>query len=324
MSSRKSSTWREVLSILVPLVILFFLTRHVYQDWDAVSNYSWDIDYVLLIAASTLCVLSLFLGALGWVMILRQLGEDITLRQGLRIWFLSQMGKYLPGTIWLFVGRIYQCERGGISRSKVMLSILIEMVLFSMAAATLGIGPLFSWEHSPFPTKSGLFVYSIAVALGLILLEPHVLNWIVAGISRLLRRDAIELELAYGSVICLLFLYLLAWSVLGFAFFLMVRSIVSLRFHLVFAFMGIFAVSFLAGFLSFLTPGGLGVREGSMSFLLGFYMPLPLAILVSILSRVWLTLVEIICVVLSLALNRVPFSELKKAPVEDVYEYTNN
>lgn len=292
-------------------MILFFLVRYLYQGWDAISDYSWEIDYVLLMAASTLCVLSLFLGALGWVMILRQLGEDITLQQGLRIWFLSQMGKYLPGTIWLFVGRIYQCEKEGISRSKVMLSILVEMVLFFIAAATLSIGSLFSWERSPFPIKGSLLLYSVAIVLGLILLEPRVLNRIVAGISRLLHRDRIKVELAYSRVISLFSFYLLAWSVLGVSFFLMVRSIINLDLDLAFTFMGIFAVSFLAGFLSFLTPGGLGVREGSMSFLLSFYMPLPLAVLVSVLSRVWLTLVEMIGVILSLTLNRVPFSELK-------------
>jgi hypothetical protein len=221
------------------------------------------------------------------------------------------MGKYLPGTIWLFVGRIYQCEKEGISRSKVMLSILVEMVLFFIAAATLSIGSLFSWERSPFPIKSSLLLYSGAIVLGLILLEPRVLNRIVAGISRLLHRDRIKVELAYSCVISLFSFYLLAWSVLGVSFFLMVRSIINLDLDLAFTFMGIFAVSFLAGFLSFLTPGGLGVREGSMSFLLSFYMPLPLAVLVSVLSRVWLTLVEMIGVILSLTLNRVPFSELK-------------
>ena len=40
-------------------------------------------------------------------------------------------------------------------------------------------------------------------------------------------------------------------------------------------------------------PGGLGVREGILVYLLSHVMPGPVAVIISILTRLWMTLIEI-------------------------------
>jgi hypothetical protein len=59
------------------------------------------------------------------------------------------------------------------------------------------------------------------------------------------------------------------------------------------AFAGIFAGAWVLGFLSFLAPGGLGVREGILVYLLGFHLPSHVAIVVTLLSRLWVTAAEL-------------------------------
>jgi uncharacterized membrane protein YbhN (UPF0104 family) len=59
------------------------------------------------------------------------------------------------------------------------------------------------------------------------------------------------------------------------------------------ALVGIFAGAWVIGFLSFLAPGGLGVREGILVYLLGFYLPSHVAIVVTLLSRLWVTAAEL-------------------------------
>ncbi len=50
-----------------------------------------------------------------------------------------------------------------------------------------------------------------------------------------------------------------------------------------------FAISWEIGFLSFVTPGGLGVREGAVTLMLSPYLTADLAIAVALLSRlVWM------------------------------------
>jgi hypothetical protein len=49
----------------------------------------------------------------------------------------------------------------------------------------------------------------------------------------------------------------------------------------------------MAGFLNILTPAGLGVREGIISFFLSFYLATSVAVIVALVTRVWSTLVDV-------------------------------
>ena len=65
-----------------------------------------------------------------------------------------------------------------------------------------------------------------------------------------------------------------------------------------------FALAWVIGFLSFLTPGGLGVREGLLSLLLSSYMPAPQATLIALICRVWMLSAEIVLAGVAFVLNR--------------------
>lgn len=65
-----------------------------------------------------------------------------------------------------------------------------------------------------------------------------------------------------------------------------------------------FAFTWIVGFLSFLTPGGIGIREGLLGLLLANYMPAPQATLVALLCRVWMLSAEMVLAGVAFALNR--------------------
>jgi uncharacterized membrane protein YbhN (UPF0104 family) len=62
--------------------------------------------------------------------------------------------------------------------------------------------------------------------------------------------------------------------------------------------MGICAAGYLAGWVAVFVPGGLGVREGVYALLLAEVVPGPVAAAVAILSRLWLTAVELLVAIL--------------------------
>jgi len=45
--------------------------------------------------------------------------------------------------------------------------------------------------------------------------------------------------------------------------------------------------------MAIFAPSGLGVREGALVYLLSFVMATPIAVIISILTRIWMTLIEI-------------------------------
>jgi uncharacterized membrane protein YbhN (UPF0104 family) len=87
--------------------------------------------------------------------------------------------------------------------------------------------------------------------------------------------------------------YGLSWIVLGIAFVVFVNAFVPGVWQHAVRIAGIVAASYLVGFL-FFTPAGIGVREGVMIPLLAAVMPLPAALLISITSRIWFTIGELL------------------------------
>jgi uncharacterized membrane protein YbhN (UPF0104 family) len=56
---------------------------------------------------------------------------------------------------------------------------------------------------------------------------------------------------------------------------------------------GALGISSTLGLIAVFAPSGLGVREGALVYLLSFMMATPVAVIISILTRIWLTLIEI-------------------------------
>ena len=97
-----------------------------------------------------------------------------------------------------------------------------------------------------------------------------------------------------SGVLCLTGTYLLLWVLLGTAFFLFIKSFYPVVPSQLLLVTGTYAVAWSIGFLSVITPSGLGVREGVLSLLLTSVLPPATATFVALLSRVWTLGVELI------------------------------
>jgi uncharacterized membrane protein YbhN (UPF0104 family) len=56
---------------------------------------------------------------------------------------------------------------------------------------------------------------------------------------------------------------------------------------------GALAFSSTLGLVALFAPSGLGIREGALVYLLSFMVATPVAVIISILTRIWMTLIEI-------------------------------
>ena len=87
----------------------------------------------------------------------------------------------------------------------------------------------------------------------------------------------------------------------GLAFALFVDAIVPLGWEAVLPLAGVNALSFLAGYLVFLAPAGLGAREGAMAVLLRPFAPAGVAAVVAMASRLWTVAAELLGALVILA-----------------------
>jgi hypothetical protein len=120
--------------------------------------------------------------------------------------------------------------------------------------------------------------------------------------ERVRGRDAIRWGVGYGFT----------WMLLGIAFSLFVTAFVPAAVEQSRQIAGAVAASYLAGYLVLFAPAGIGVREGAMTGLLAAIpvIPLSAAVLISMLSRIWFTLAELLPLVVA------PFAEMPVLPEE--------
>ena len=286
--------WKRAAKILLVGAVLFFLGLNIYHGWRDASRFQWNIRPWPLAVSFALALAFWFMTGLGWNLLVRYLGGGLTLRQGMKIYFLSNLGWYVPGKVWYAVGRAYLGQREGVSVGVISTSVLMEIVLSltsSALMATLAL-PLLS----PLLGTKGLYLGIAILALGLAVLHPALMKPLLALWERFLPgpKREMTLPLRYSVTLGLLAGYLVIWGFVGAAFFILLNAVYPLPFAWFPTVVAIYAISWIAGFLAPFAPSGLGVREGAMILLLGQYLPVPAVTATAILFRVWLILAEVL------------------------------
>jgi len=139
------------------------------------------------------------------------------------------------------------------------------------------------------------------------LLQPRLLGWCLNRALKLLRKPAISLPMRYRDVLAVTLWWCVSWMVGGLAFYLLLLGIAGggaagvgdLSLLTLALCMGIYSLGWDIGFLSFITPSGLGFREAAIILLLGLAAVTPtvaLATVIAFLSRILATLAELLCV----------------------------
>lgn len=294
------------ISALLMVAIFGFLAWRLVCDWrNLPPGFFSSVDYALLLASVVALIPAWLLVSLRWGLTLRAMNASIGWWVSIRIWFLSQAGRYLPGGVWSYVGRFY-LGRSEMKQETVVASMVLETGLRVVSEVLVFLLSLPFWPDTGFLGVKTVLLLIGGVGLGLFLLHPALLARF--GRMTLLQRVGlmpVDLSrLRYGSVLALLAYYVLTVLVIGGVFYLLVVALYPVPLRLLPALTGSLAASVVLGFLIPLAPNGWGVREGVLVFLLSQMMPSSVAIVVSIAARIWLSLGEAIWILAMACLRK--------------------
>ena len=286
-----SSTRWKILRWAVVAVILAFLVRTLLRSWNEVDTASlkWNLPGLAGAMAVLLVLQNLYLA--DWMILLKGMGLSLSWRRAFAVFHQSLVARFVPGNIWHVVGRTYMTTADGLPAALVFGSMAVEnALLFGAAVVVFGVTFPF-WggaEHT------GALWYLAVIPPIAVVVYPPVLNKLLNFGLAVLRKPAVQLTLSYRAALAAAALHLFARAVGGAALFLIVINV----YHIppsggLPAVIGIHALSYAVGFASFITPSGLGVREAASAYLLASYMPLPTAVVISLLARLMWTLSEI-------------------------------
>jgi uncharacterized membrane protein YbhN (UPF0104 family) len=233
---------------------------------------------------------------LVWPYILRRLGTDAPF-SWVTLFFKSQLGKYLPGSVWQYAGRVALTKGRGVPVQRVLVSVIAELTLSAVAAGLVGLLVL--------RAEAAAIVFGGIAALGfagvtsrrrLSAVARRLTSHPRAG-TRLDRESfaaAIRAAPQVGG------LYLLVWGVYGVAFWLTSRALFDVPVSQIPTYVGVFALGWLFGLIAVFAPGGLGVREAVIVALLSGRLGEANAIVLAVASRIVLTAVDLVAGIASL------------------------
>ncbi len=290
--------YRKIIAVLILAVVFIFFIKVLYENFSELPFYNWEINYWSL-AVSYVFLSMYFIGnVLIWRLIVKKMYNDIDKGYFLRffkIYFLPYLGKYVPGKIVSFFGRVYLSEKFGVSKFSAAVSIIWEQVFSLLAAALLFLLSLFFWKSVIPPDYAYLIILSL-VLFFVVLNSPLYNKAIYFALKKIGKGDyKFKINLSRFTSLKFIIFYVFLWAVFGVSFYFFVNSIYGISWEYFFLILGIYPASWALGTLSFLTPGGIGVTEGVLVALLSIYFPLPVAIIISVSSRIWLSLGEAVC-----------------------------
>jgi len=149
------------------------------------------------------------------------------------------------------------------------------------------------------------------------MLHPRVFGAILTWAATRLRRPELAWNYGYGQLLTLLVAYSGAMLCSGLALYTVLWGLGPVRLADLPLVIGASAVAWAIGYLSFLTPAGLGVREAALVAVLSQVYPLPVAVVSSLLSRLVLTLGEILAVGLGWIWTRLPYTRVSNGESDE-------
>lgn len=283
---------KGVARLALAAAILGFLGVALASQWDRLRAQNIHFVWPYLIAAALLNVAFFIIQSEVWRRCVDSAGGFMAFRPTLAVWSASQVAKYVPGKVMLPLVRIGWSGRAGVGAAATTLGLYLEIVLMIvsstlvfLALAGRSLAVLDTWPSWLFP--------ALALA-GLAGLHPGALEvGINAGLVRI-KKDPIRLNVRYTTLLLMTAVLAAGWAIHGLSAIACVHALGGSLPTPYATLTGVFALSWLIGFLSFLTPGGLGVREGVIAVALsGWYSP-ETALAISLLSRLAWVLGEVL------------------------------
>ncbi|KGN32385.1 hypothetical protein N802_18645 [Knoellia sinensis KCTC 19936] len=283
----------DIVRIVIALLVLAAVTVAVWRNWTEVSAHLRTIPARTLAGAFGLALLAPMFSLLGWRVLLNDLGTRLPLPASASVFFVGQLGKYLPGSVWSVVAQADLGSRLGVPRRRMGVVGLLSILLSVLTGAIVGIPavPLFLARTGE---VRSLWWFAPAIVL-LLLLWPRLLNWGIARLLRLLRRDPLEHSLTAPAIALTSLWFVLAWLSAGLAILVLSHAMTPetpIRDLFVTSICG-FALASAIGMFSVFVPAGVGVRDGVLALLLGALMPFSAAIAIVVIARFFSVMADV-------------------------------
>lgn len=240
-----------------------------------------------------------------WDVALRHTPTRLSWFRAVRVFFVSNLGRYVPGAVWQFAGLAAMSAAAGASPVAATVGVLLQqmvllatgfVLLLSSAPRLLG-----AWTHT-LGTVSQL-VLATTLTGALIVVGPRVLPGARRWAERIIKRPVPLPSPPHGAFAIYVVRAAMGWILYGIAFWLFGHALFGDEGPHLWLAATAYLASYLLGLLAIFAPGGIVVRETALVVWLQPAIGPQRALVLAIASRLWLVALEIIGAVTVVAID---------------------
>ena len=273
------------------LFLFYFLVRQEYIIPEIIS-------YPALIGSFVLLAAGFVAQAFCWKTALEVHQYPTSMRKAVISQGLSVFAKYIPGKIWVIIGRAGYLSKDKEELKARSLVSLKEQLIYLWAGFLISSIPTIIYYGLHWIS---LLVLLILLGLTLFLFFPVIHRWLSGILKRMLKSTWDIPGIKFSTSLPLILAVCLLWTFWTGAFYLFMHAFTT---EITAIMMFAFPLSVCLGLVALILPGGLGLREGIIiGYLALVGMEIETATTISFIHRLWFVGGEIFIFLLALLLR---------------------
>jgi glycosyltransferase 2 family protein len=280
--------WREVtVSWALVILVLAGFAVAVGDRWGDVRASLETVSVASVVGAWVIVTVALLGPWRAWVSVVTDLGNPLPWRASGQIFFIGQLGKYLPGAIWPVLLQMRMGRAVGVPRTRIAVSFVITLIVGVATGLVFGVlvvpaivedtGQPYAW-------------ILLLLPLAAVAVHPKVLRAVAQQLLRLTKRPPADFELTNRGALRAAVWTSFFWVVGGLHLWLLVVELGADPLASLPVSIGALALAVSIGPLFVVLPAGAGLREAVIVAALTSVLPLSAAVAAALVSRAVLVL----------------------------------
>jgi uncharacterized membrane protein YbhN (UPF0104 family) len=279
---RRGSGRRTAVSAVLVVVVVAAFGWALHGQWDDIVEQLKRQHPAVVVLALLVALAGVFMSFLLWRGTLVVLGSSLPRRPAARLFFVTQLGKYLPGAVWPVLAQMRMGRDLGVPRQRMGLAFLLTLGLSTLVGILVGVAAL----PALLQAEGRVVLFGLlALPVLLALLVPRVLNSLLERALKLLRRPGLDAPLSGRDMARGVGWAIVFWVVYGGHVWVLAVGLGADPWKTLPVAIGGFAIAFSLGPLLVVLPAGAGVREAVMVLLLHSVLSTSEATAVALTSR---------------------------------------
>ncbi|HEX3963907.1 MAG TPA: lysylphosphatidylglycerol synthase transmembrane domain-containing protein [Trebonia sp.] len=272
------------------LIVLAFCGYGLAVEWSGVQTALGQMRWYAIAGSVAAAMAGSWAMVMAWRALLADLGSPLPALATIRISFVSQLGKYVPGAVWSFAGHVELGYDRGVPRLRGAASVVMAL------GVAIAVGLVIAAAGLPLASASAARHYLWLLATIPVLVAclcPPVLGWLTDRLLRLMRMQRLARRPTWRGLGVAVGWSVLGWLLQGLGVWVLLASVTGRGIHVLLLAVAGYALAFSASLVLVVFPGGIGPREVILIAALAPVLDRPAALALALVVRVATTISDL-------------------------------